>query len=78
MLNQLKTLLKKNYRIDNISAETNIKTDLGLTSFDFINLIALLEDTFQIEFEEEKYHSINTMEDLIQYIEARQSQTAGK
>lgn len=69
MLEELKTLLKKNYSIDDISMETNIKTDLGLTSFDFINLIALIEDTFHIEIEEEKYHSINTVGDLIEYIE---------
>lgn len=69
MLNQLKTLLKKNYNIEDISTETNIKTDLGLTSFDFINLIALIEDTFGVEIEEEKYHSINTVGDLIEYLE---------
>lgn len=69
MLNQLKTLLKKNYNIEDISTETNIKTDLGLTSFDFINLIALIEDTFHVEIDEEKYHSINTVGDLIKYIE---------
>lgn len=69
MLNQLEALLKKNYNIDGITAETNIKTDLGLTSFDFINLIALIEDTFNVELEEEEYHSINTVGDLIEYIE---------
>lgn len=69
MLEQLKTLLKKNYHIEDISIETNIKTDLGLNSFDFINLIALIEDTFGVELEEEKYHSINTVGDLIEYIE---------
>lgn len=69
MLSQLKTLLKKNYNIEDIRTETNIKTDLGLTSFDFINLIALIEDTFGVEIEEEKYHSINTVGDLIEYLE---------
>lgn len=69
MLNQLRALFKKNYHIDNIDESTNLKNDLGLTSFDFINLIAILEDTFDIEFDEEKYHSINTIGDLIAYIE---------
>lgn len=73
MLNQLKTLLKKNYNIDDISTETNIKTDLGLTSFDFINLIAAIEDTFHIEIDEEEYHSINTIGDLMKYIESAKS-----
>ena len=69
MLDQLQALLKKNYNIGNISSETNIKTDLGLTSFDFINLIALIEDTFGVELEEEKYQSIHTAGELIAYIE---------
>lgn len=69
MLNKLKALLKTNYDIENIGTETNIKTDLGLTSFDFINLIALIEDTFGVELEEEKYHSIHTVGDLIEYLE---------
>lgn len=69
MLDQLRALFKKNYHIDNIDESTNLKNDLGLTSFDFINLIAILEDTFHIEFDEEKYHSINTVGDLIAYIE---------
>lgn len=69
MLNQLRALFKKNYNIDNINEDTNLKNDLGLTSFDFINLIAIIEDTFHIEIDEEKYHSINTIGDLIDYIE---------
>ena len=70
MLDQLRALFKKNYHIDNIDESTNLKNDLGLTSFDFINLIAILEDAFHIEFDEEKYHSINTIGDLIDYIES--------
>ena len=46
-----------------------VKNDLGLTAFDFINLIAILEDNFHIEFDEEAYHSIHTIGDLIDYIE---------
>ena len=69
MLNQLRALFKKNYNIDNINEDTNLKNDLGLTSFDFINLIAIIEDTFHIEIDEEKYHSINTIGDLMDYIE---------
>ncbi len=72
MLEQLRELLKKNYAIDTISEETNIKTDLGLTSFDFINLIAMIEDAFDVELDEEKYHTIRTVGDLIEYIENAQ------
>ncbi len=73
MLEQMKALLKKNYNINDISEETNFKTDLGLTSFDFINLIAVIEDTFGVEIEEEQYYSINTIGDLIKYIESSRS-----
>lgn len=69
MLDQLRQLLRDNYQIDNISTQTNIKTDLGLTSFDFIHLIVLIEDTFGVELEEEKYRSIHTVGELMEYIE---------
>lgn len=70
MLDSLQALLKENYGIDEIDMGTNIKTDLGLTSFDFIHLIVLIEDTFDVELEEEKYHSIHTVGDLIEYMES--------
>ena len=71
MLNELKKMMKENYDITNIKLTSNFKKDFGLTSFDFINLICIIEDKFGIEIEESKYRSLNTVDDLVKYIESR-------
>lgn len=69
MLNDFKKILKEYYDIDNVSLNSNFKTEFGLTSFDFINLICLIEEKYNIEIEEKKYRTLNTIDDLIKYIE---------
>lgn len=71
MLNELKKMMKENYDITNIKLTSNFKKDFGLTSFDFINLICIIEDKFGIEIEESKYRTLNTVDDLVKYIESR-------
>lgn len=71
MLDEFKKILKEEYDIDNVKLTSNFKTDFGLTSFDFINLICLIEDMFNIEIEESEYRNLNTMSDLINYIESK-------
>lgn len=70
MLSDFKKILKEYYDVDNVELTSNFKKDFGLTSFDFVNLICLIEDKYGIEIEESKYRSINTIEDLIQYLES--------
>ena len=38
--------------------------------FDFVNLICLIEDKYGVELEEKKYRSLNTVQDLITYLES--------
>ena len=71
MFNDLKKIMKENYDITNIKLDSNFKKDFGLTSFDFINLICLIEEKFGIEIEECKYRSLNTVEELVCYLESR-------
>lgn len=71
MLNELKKMMKENYDITNIKLTSNFKKDFGLTSFDFVNLICLIEEKFNIEIEESKYRTLNTVDDLIQYLESK-------
>ncbi|MBD5157155.1 MAG: acyl carrier protein, partial [Butyrivibrio sp.] len=35
------------------------------------NLITLIEDKYKIEIEEESYRSLNTVQELIEYLEGR-------
>lgn len=71
MLNELKKMMKENYDITNIKLTSNFKKDFGLTSFDFVNLICLIEEKFNIEIEESKYRTLNTVDDLVQYLESK-------
>lgn len=71
MFEELKKILKDNYQIEDIELSTNFKKDLDLTSFDFVNLITLIEDKYKIEIEEESYRSLNTVQELIEYLEGR-------
>lgn len=69
MLNDFREIMKEIYEIDNVELTSNFKTDFGLTSFDFVNLICLIEDKYGVELEEKKYRSLNTVQDLITYLE---------
>lgn len=69
MLNDFREIMKEIYEIDNVELTSNFKTDFGLTSFDFVNLICLIEDKYGVELDEKKYRSLNTVQDLITYLE---------
>ena len=70
MFEEIKKILSEEYGITELSMSTNFKKDLGLSSFDFMNLICIVEDRYQAELDEEKYWSLTTIEDLTNYLEA--------
>ena len=53
MYERLKQILKEQYGIEDVSPESEIKTDLGLDSFELMDLICLVEDTFGVEIDED-------------------------
>ena len=61
--------LKDNYGIEHIELSTNFKKDLGLDSFSFVNIICDIEEKYGVELEEEQYRKINTIGELIAYID---------
>lgn len=69
MLNDFKKIMKETYEIDNVELDSNFKTDFGLTSFDFVNLICLIEEEYGIELDEKVYRYLNTVGELIEYLE---------
>ena len=71
MLNDIKKIMKKYYGIDNIELSSNFKKDFDLTSFDFINLICIIEDKYNIELDEVDLKDINTIKELIDYIKSK-------
>lgn len=69
MLNDFKKIMEETYEIDNVELDSNFKTDFGLTSFDFVNLICLIEEEYGIELDEKVYRYLNTVGELIEYLE---------
>lgn len=78
MLDEFKKILKENYNITEVELTSNFKKDFGLSSFDFINLICLIEEKYGIVIVEEEYLSLNTVGDLMKYIEKALLQKSGK
>jgi acyl carrier protein len=46
-------------------------SDLGLDSLDTVELIMKIEDTFNINFDDEEAQGINTLNDLVTLIDAK-------
>jgi acyl carrier protein len=72
MLEEFRKILKEYYEIPDVELTSNFKKDFDLTSFDFVNLICIIEEQYDIEIEEDQYRSLNTIGELIEYIESIQ------
>lgn len=71
MLEKIKTILE-NYTEadpDSIIEETNLQADLGLNSFDVMNIVVEFEDTFGIEIPDEDVRKLVTVGDIMDYLE---------
>jgi len=54
---------------DQMTPEANLYDDLGLDSLDAVDMVVVLEKTFQIKMNDEQtLRSIKTMEDLHQFL----------
>jgi acyl carrier protein len=58
---------------DEVTMEAGIKEDLGADSLDVVDLIMELEDEFNLTIEEEDAEKINTVGDIVNYINAKVS-----
>lgn len=57
------------YTTKEITPNTILRSDLGLSSFDLVSLLSEVEETFDIKIKDEDIMSLNTVQDLIDYIE---------
>ncbi len=53
---------------DEISMETSFADDLGADSLDIFQIISELEESFDIEFDNEDAENIKTVGDAVEYI----------
>ena len=55
---------------EDIRPESRFMEDLGFSSFDFMSMLGEVEDTFEVEIEEEKAAGIRTVQEAVDYLES--------
>ena len=71
MFEKVKAILaeKIGKKAEDITMDTVILSDLGMNSFELVQLIARLEDDLDIEIEDEALKSFVTVGDVVRYID---------
>ena len=54
---------------ENVYPESRFMEDLGFTSFDFMSMLGEIEETFDVELEQEKAAGIRTVQEAVDYLE---------
>lgn len=54
---------------EDIKPESRFMEDLGFSSFDFMSMLGEVEDTFDVEIEQEKAAGIRTVQEAVAYLE---------
>ena len=55
---------------EDIRPESRFMEDLGFSSIDFMSMLGEVEDTFDVEIEEEKAAGIRTVQEAVDYLES--------
>lgn len=55
---------------EDIRPDSRFMEDLGFSSFDFMSMLGEVEDTFDVEIEEEKAAEIRTVQEAVDYLES--------
>jgi len=74
MLETIQEILR-DYKDDptiELEPETNLNTDLGLSSIDYFSLIMEIEDAFGVKIPDNKFTAFRTVGDVMEYIEGKQ------
>ena len=54
---------------ENVQPASRFMEDLGFTSFDFMSMLGEIEETFDVELEQEKAAGIRTVQEAVDYLE---------
>ncbi len=57
---------------DEVKLETNLIEDLEADSLDIVDISLKLEEEYGIKVEEEDFEKLNTVQDIVSYIESKQ------
>ena len=72
VLEKVKAILAEQFDVeeDKITADTDLREDLGADSLDVVDLLMSIEDEFEVEVPDEEIENIKTVGSLVSYIEA--------
>lgn len=70
MLERITEILSK-YTKEEITAESTLVNDLGLSSFDIVSIVTAFEDEFDIEISDRDIRKLVSVADIIDYIVAK-------
>ncbi|HVI42483.1 MAG TPA: acyl carrier protein [Anaerovoracaceae bacterium] len=71
ILEKIKPIFKERYLFEGeLSNHMRLKEDLGLDSIDFIDIVTMIEEKFQIEISDERFLDLETVGDVVKYIES--------
>lgn len=75
IFNQVAQLIADKYKIDinTITRELNFQNDLALNSLQLVEYVVAIEDYFNIEIPDNMLFRINTMGDLVDYLDRLKS-----
>lgn len=70
MLEKIRDILEEYVDVprEQITLETNLLSDLGLSSLDVVNIIVAFEDEFVIEIPDQKISAIITVGDIVKML----------
>ena len=74
MFEEIKNTLMDELDVDEelITPDAEFVNDLKLNSLELADLVVLCEEKFDIEIEEQDIHTLITIGDLVNYLEAKQ------
>lgn len=70
MFEQVKEILLGYTNTTEITGDSVLEADLGLTSFDVVSIVTDFEDTFQIEIPDRDIGKFISVKDILDYLEA--------
>lgn len=71
MLERVKKILSKYTKVSEITEETVLTVDLGLSSFDVVSIVSDFEDEFDIDIPDRDIRKLVTVKDIIEYVQSK-------
>lgn len=72
MIEKVKQILSEftEMKAEQMSADTKLVADMGLNSFDVVNVVVAFEEEFDIEIPDKDIRELQTIGNIVDYLEA--------